>query len=435
MRLTANLGLAALLAVPNAWSAEEPPIGRARQQEVIDKALQQIGANYVYPDRAKAIEKALRENFRAGKYDGLNQLDGFLDSVNRDMQTVGNDKHLRVIHDARMAAQLRQEAAGSGEVSPQFLAMLKGSNFRLRKAESLDGNIGYFKFDNFVEPRFVREPFVGAMNMLHASAAFILDLSDNGGGASETADLLLSYFLPEGTRIGESWNRVTNKTTVSTVIRPPEVNPLLDIPVYVLVSERTASAAEAVAYSLQKAKRAVVVGAQTKGMANAGQFFLIDDRLFVMVPTILNRNAVSGTNWEGVGVTPDIVVARGKALEAAMAHALQRLAEVESAKTEKERLEFMAQGYAAAVSPESVPQDLLEACVGRYDGGQAVVQQHGLYFVSGDATRRMVYLGDRTFAVDGRPDYRLRFQAGQGPATELEVLWYDETSDTHPRLK
>jgi hypothetical protein len=95
----------------------------------------------------------------------------------------------------------------------------------------------------------------------------------------------------------------------------------------------------------------------------------------------------------------------------------------------------MADGYAAAVSAEPVPHGLLEACVGQYDGGQTVVRQDGLYFVSGDAIRRMTYLGDRTFAVDGRPDFRLRFQADDGKATRLDVLWYDETSDSHLRIK
>ena len=57
--------------------------------------------------------------------------------------------------------------------------------------------------------------------------------------------------------------------TVSTVSRAPEVKPLLGIPVTILVSERTASAAEAVAYTLQRSKPAVAIGSRTKGMANA----------------------------------------------------------------------------------------------------------------------------------------------------------------------
>jgi hypothetical protein len=412
---------------------------RARQQAIIDKALEHISANYVYPDRAKVVQNAIRENFRAGKYELLTEQDRFLDALNRDMQTAGNDKHLRVIHNPRIAAQLKTEAAGIMGASPEFLAMLKSSNFRLRKAESLDGNVGYFKFDNFVELKYVKDAFIGAMNMLHASAAVILDFSDNGGGASETSDLLLSYFLPVGTRVSQSWNRVTNQTTVSTVTRPPDVKPLPDTPVYILVSDRTASAAEAVAYVLQQAKRAVVVGTRTKGMANAGQHFLIDDALYVMVPTIVTRNAVSGTNWEGVGVIPDLDAAPGRALEVSMAHALDRLADREPDSREKQRLRFMAKGYAAAVSPEAAPAGLVEACTGLYRQGQNVVQivrqEDGLFFVNGDRGRRMKYTRDRTFAVEGRRDYVVQFRVEDGRATRLDVRWFDETSDAYQRTR
>lgn len=435
MRLMVCLALAVTLVLPLAGRAQQPPISRSHQEAIVEKMLEHLKANYVHPERTAAVELALRENMRAGRYDALAGLDGFLGALNRDMQSAANDKHLRVINNRRMAAQLVAEARGSREVAPEFLAMLRASNFRLRRAETLDGNVGYFKFDNFVEARFVEDAFVGAMNMLHASSAFILDLSDNGGGASETADLLLSYFLPEGTRIGESWNRVTNKTTVSMVVRSPQVKPMLDIPLYVIVSDRTASAAEAVAYSLQQAKRAVVLGVRTKGMANAGQHFLIDDRLFVMVPTILNRNAVSGTNWEGVGVTPDVPVPTGRVLYAAMAQALKRLAEREPTRAERERLDFMAQVFADAVRPKPIPDSLIDACVGQYEGGQSIVREDGLHFISGETSRRVIYLGERTFAVEGRPDFRLRFSGDGGRMMQFEVVWYDGTVDRHPRLR
>ncbi len=427
------------MAIPMICRAQGPQMTRARQQAIIEKTLDHISANYVYADRTKAVEDAVHENVRAGKYDALTQPDTFLDALNRDMQTAANDKHLRVIHNPRMAAQLRKEAAGAADTAPEFLAMLKRENFRLRKAESLDGNVGYFKFDNFVELRYVKDAFIGAMNMLHASAALILDFTDNGGGSSETADLLLSYLLPEGTRISESWNRVTNQTSVSVVTRSPDVKPPLDVPVYILVSDRTASAAEAVAYALQQAKRAVVVGTRTKGMANAGQHFLIDDALYVMVPTIIARNAVSGANWEGVGVIPDVDAPPGRTLEAAMAQILDRLADREPDKREKQRLRFMARSYAAAVSPEAAPAGLAGACTGLYRQGQNVVrivrQEDGLFFVNGDRGRRMTYLRDRTFAVEGRRDYRVQFHIEEGRPKRMDVLWFDDTADAYLRTR
>lgn len=436
MKLSTALSSAAVLVFQSVCVAQGPTLDQARQQAVIDKTIELVVANYVYPERARAVETALRANAKAGTYSAKVKPDDFLDALNQDMQAAAKDKHLRVLNNPRIVAQLRNEAAGAKDVSPEFLRMLRENNFRLRKAESLDGNVGYFKFDNFVELRFVRDAFVGAMNFLHSSSALVLDLTDNGGGASETSDFLLSYFLPEGTRIGESWSRTTNQTTVSTVTRSPDVKQMLETPIYVLVSERTASAAEAVAYTLQQAKRAVIVGSRTKGLANPGQHFVIDDRLFVMVPTILNRNAVSGTNWEGAGIAPDIAVAPDRALANAMASALKTLSERKTDKKEKQRLLFMAQDYASMISPQSPPAGFVEACIGEYEGNQRFVMKDGsLHFLKGEIDRKMNYMSDHTFTVEGRRDYRIRFPFEAGRVARCEVLWFDDTSDTYKRSK
>lgn len=426
----------ALILIPSIGRAQSPSLDGARQQAIIDKTIQLVIANYVYPERAKAVEAALRSNVRAGRYASLTRPDEFLGALNQDMQAAGQDKHLRVSYSPQMAAQLKLEASGATEPSPEFVDMLRKENFRLRKAESLEGNIGYFKLDNFVELPFVRDAFVGAMNFLHSSSALIIDLRDNGGGAGETSDFLVSYFLPAGTCTGESWDRTTNETRVSTVTPSPEVQQLLDIPLFVLVSERTASAAEAVAYTLQQAKRAVVVGERTKGMANAGRHFLIDDQLVVMVPTILKKNAVSGTNWEGTGVNPDIEVAPAVSLDRAMERALKRLAERESDAKEKYRLLFLAQPYAARVTPQAAPDGFLAACPGEYEGGQRIVVDKGeLHFVTGESSRRMSYMSDHTFTVQERTDYRLKFRFDGERVTQFEVLWFDDTSDSYQRTK
>jgi retinol-binding protein 3 len=81
--------------------------------------------------------------------------------------------------------------------------MLQYENFKLRKAERLDGNIGYFKLNGFVELGYSKEAIVSAMNFLSNSSAIILDLRDNGGGSAETANFLMSYFLQDSTKLGE----------------------------------------------------------------------------------------------------------------------------------------------------------------------------------------------------------------------------------------
>ena len=357
-------------------TAQPQALGEPQQRIIIDKAVELVTANYVFPEKAAAVAQALARHAAAGKYAPLTKLDDFLEALNSDMQAAGTDKHLQVVNNARIVAQLRKEAEGTGGASPEYVAMLRSQNFRLKKVETLEGNIGYFKFDNFVEPEFARDSFVGAMNFLRHTAALVLDLTDNGGGSSEAADLLVSYFLKDGTTIGTWWNRQTNQTTISSVVRSRDVVPMLDTPLFILVSERTASAAEGVAYALQALKRAVVVGAQTRGLANPGVRLPIDDRLFIMVPTIASKNAVTGTNWEGVGVTPDIRIAPDKAAPRATAEALKALAARSADGKEKFRLLFYAAALESVSAPQAPPAGFLDRCVGE-DRGRAADRHEG----------------------------------------------------------
>jgi hypothetical protein len=171
-------------------------------------------------------------------------------------------------------------------------------------------------------------------------------------------------------------------------------------------------------------------------MANAGQLFPIDDRLYVMVPTNHHKNAVSGTNWEGVGVVPDVPAAPEKTFAAGMAAALTAAAERKADAKERFRLRFLAQEYAAAVSPESPPAGFLEACAGDYDEGRKIVLREGsLRFQAGETDRRLTYMADQTFLVDGRKDYRIRFEMKDGRAAGFRFLWFDDTEDRYARAR
>jgi len=88
-------------------------------------------------------------------------------------------------------------------------------------------------------------------------------------------------------------------------------------PVYVLTSSRTFSGAEEFAYDLQTQKRATIVGETTGGGANPGGPVRLPYDLTLFVPTGRAINPVTKTNWEGVGVKPDVAVSADSALDVA----------------------------------------------------------------------------------------------------------------------
>ena len=92
-------------------------------------------------------------------------------------------------------------------------------------------------------------------------------------------------------------------------------------PVAVLVSGRTYSSGEALAYHLQQAG-AVVVGEATRGAADHITPIRLDRTVQAYLPEAYVVDAMTGTNWEGSGVLPDVPCPAADAEEVAAARLL-----------------------------------------------------------------------------------------------------------------
>ena len=91
-----------------------------------------------------------------------------------------------------------------------------------------------------------------------------------------------------------------------------------DVPVFVLVSGETFSAAEGLAYVLQQHGRAKIVGETTKGGAHPNMVRALPADFITSIPFMRVVHPVSGNDWDGVGVRPDVQCASNNALATAM---------------------------------------------------------------------------------------------------------------------
>ncbi len=126
----------------------------------------------------------------------------------------------------------------------------------------INEDIGYIKLDDFT-PSAGKEVENAVINLKEKGAKkIILDLRDNPGGLLYEAVNIVNVFIPKGLEVVATKGKVQewNKSYV-TLNNPVDS----EIPVAVLTSNGSASAAEIVAGALQDYDRAILVGQKTFG--------------------------------------------------------------------------------------------------------------------------------------------------------------------------
>ncbi|GAB2459910.1 S41 family peptidase [Jatrophihabitans fulvus] len=255
---------------------------------------------------------ALRRHRDAGAYDGLDEA-SLAERVSHDLADA-DDRHLRLKHHPDPIADPADEVAWLAEARARADEHTGG----VRRAERLRGNVGLLELAPELFPtRFAGPSITAAMTLLASCRALIIDLRAMRGGDPGTVALICSYLLPPGTHLNTMVPRdpagATQSWTLPWVPGPHFGDGL----VYVLTSARTFSGGEELAYDLQQLGRATVVGEVTGGGANAREGFRVAPHLELCVPVVAARNPVTGTNWERVGVRPDVPVPAADALRVA----------------------------------------------------------------------------------------------------------------------
>jgi C-terminal processing protease CtpA/Prc len=162
-----------------------------------------------------------------------------------------------------------------------------------------------------------------AMAPLRDSRALIIDMRRNGGGSPVGVSYLVSYFLDAGAepvKINEFvWrNPGTETFRTEEFWSTPTPFSYAGKPVYVLTSNQTFSGGEEFAYDMEVMELAALVGETTGGGANPGGGVQLGSQLSMFMPAGRARNPITGTNWEGVGVSRHVDAPRDAALKVAL---------------------------------------------------------------------------------------------------------------------
>ena len=261
--------------------------------------------------------------------------------------------------------------SGAGGQGPRLPPgeLQRRNNFGFQQVEILPGNIGYVRLGQFPDIAFddpkdpAREQADAALTLTRNADALIIDLRNSPGGRPAMVGYLISALVENATPIYNVFHWRDGDSVEAPDV--PYAHPRPNQPVYLLTSGRTASAAEGFSYTLQAAKRAIVIGESTAGGANPGGFVDVGGGFAVFVSSGSPVNPITGGNWEGTGVLPDVRVAAGDALVAAEKLALQDALKRETASSPRLDQRWALQ----ALEPEKrLPGDVLHRYVGSYQG-------------------------------------------------------------------
>jgi hypothetical protein len=312
--------------------AQGPPPGpdatvdAATRARVIDGVAQRLQDGYVFPERAGPMVAAVRRRAGSGGYDRITSARAFADTLTEDLQAVSHDRHLRVVYRPGGVVDQSPEGEPGPEQRRARIAFGRQVNFGFERAERLAGNVGYLEIRSFdFEAGSVDSALAAAMTFLHHTDALIVDVRRNGGGEPTMVAAVCSYFMAANTLINRFYWRRSNRWDEFRTGRPSGPAYGTAKPVYVLTSDGTFSAAEEFAYDLQTQRRGEIVGDTTGGGAHPGGMRRVTEQFGVWVPAGRAVNPVTKTDWEGVGVRPDVAVPAADALRTAHLRALERL--------------------------------------------------------------------------------------------------------------
>jgi retinol-binding protein 3 len=292
---------------------------------IIDNVLQQLHDHYIFPEVAQQMALALRAKVESGAYADITAAPALCEQLTADLQAISRDKHLRLFYSP--TPQPSEPGPPTPEQIEEYRTFAISRNFGFESVERLAGNIGYLDLRGFFPPAFGGETAVAAMALLAHTRALIIDLRQNDGGEPEMIALLTTYLFDDLTHLNSFYWRDGDRTQQFWTLPYVPGKRYINKPVYVLTSSQTFSGAEEFAYNLQNLKRATIIGEVTGGGAHPVGGYPINAHIHMLIPVGRAINPISQTNWEGVGVAPDIQAPAEQALNIAQRLALKAVLE------------------------------------------------------------------------------------------------------------
>jgi hypothetical protein len=285
--------------------SQETTLSEVYKKETIKKLSVLIKDFYIYPEAAKTTSEHLSKLCDAGHFDQCNDNEKFATVLTEVVQSVNKDKHMRVMSNKPFVAQTNTVEAKAAHRMGQ-INDYRNYNHGFKELKLLEGNVAYLDIRMFAPMERAKEIADAYMKLMSLSDAVIIDLRQNTGGSPAMVQYLCSYFFDKKLHLNSLFYREGDITEEYWTLEEVGGKKLVDIPLFIMISEETFSGAEEFSYNMQTQKRAVLIGQTSAGAANPGGTRGINEHLSVFIPTGRAINPITQTSWEGIGVQPEI---------------------------------------------------------------------------------------------------------------------------------
>lgn len=365
-------------------------------REAVQRIARLIRSDYLDAAKAARIAGELEQAADSGAFDALVDPLDLAAAITRRLEP----------HDRHFLVTWAPDAPSLPQATIAAFADEARANHGFVEARVLPGGVGYLKIDEFARIVGRSSPQQAAADaalaFVEQQPSLILDLRDNGGGSPDMVGYLVQHFVADPQQVASRFvarnGRVRPELSPVRAAQPPRTH----APLFILVSARTASSAEALAYTLQAAGRATVVGEPTWGAANPGSRQHTRDGFDVFISFETPINPITGSNWEGTGIRPDIAVPQEKALHVAHVRALEAEGAALPASSRR-----VLETLKAELAPAPPPAGL----AGQY--GEIAIDRRGdaLFLRLGKRPERTVTpIDDSSFALAEDPAARFRIE-------------------------
>jgi len=254
-----------------------------------------LNETYFNKPLAKEIANTLQHKFKSGEFYNKTQL---TDRLSLLLREITKDNHFYIgIH--KPADTTHTEHAKEPEV--------ENKNGGLSEAKIIHNNIGYIKWNGFIADDESFQKILATLQFVKGCKYLIFDLTECPGGDGKMGGFVNCHLFKDN----DYQDLLRKKCNGETEWRQSEVPynysagpKFYDIPVFVMVSKHTASAAEYFALTIKEMKRGIVLGETTAGAGNPS-IVVNFDNYFAQIPIceIVTKDQKS---IEGKGVTPNI---------------------------------------------------------------------------------------------------------------------------------